>query len=355
MPIHLSKNSTKNETSLARQRWCGLLSVAAFAHPLHQFLVRAIMSEISIIIPVFNEAQNIASVHDACLRQLTNTSMEWEIIFVDDGSTDGTPDVLDGICGTDKRSRSITLRRNYGQSAAIMAGLDQAKYPILVLMDGDGQNDPADIPMIVEKLEEGYDVVSGWRKNRRDTYVSRILPSRIANWFISAISGIRLHDYGCTLKAYRRDVMRDVRIYGEMHRFIPIYASWEGARVEEVVVRHHPRKFGTSKYGLSRTLKVVLDVLVVTFLQRYLHKPIYLFGGFGLLNFWAALVSFVLMLWFKFGERISFIETPLPLLVVLFLLVGIMSMLLGLLAEMVMRTYFESQGKTAYGLKKERD
>ncbi len=312
------------------------------------------MPEISIIIPVFNEVENIAPLHEACLQQLGETSLKLEIIFVDDGSTDGTGAVLNQICQGDERTRSITLRRNYGQSAAIMAGLDQAKYPILVLMDGDGQNDPADIPVLVQKLDEGYDVVSGWRKDRKDRFVSRIIPSRIANWLISAISGIHLHDYGCTLKAYRREVMRDVRIYGEMHRFIPIYASWEGAQVTEVVVQHHPRRRGKSKYGLSRTLKVVLDVLVITFLQRYLHKPIYLFGGFGLLNFWAAFVSFFLMIWYKFVERISFIETPLPLLVVLFLLVGIMSMLMGLLAEMVMRTYFESQGKTAYGLRKDR-
>ncbi len=313
------------------------------------------MSKFSIIIPVFNEAQNIAPLHDACLRRLTDYALEWEIIFIDDGSTDGTSAVLDEICRGNERTRSITLRRNYGQSAAIMAGLDQAKYPILVFMDGDGQNDPADIPMLLDKLEDGYDVVSGWRKNRQDAYISRILPSRIANWLISKISGIHLHDYGCTLKAYRREVMKDVRIYGEMHRFIPIYASWEGARVAEAVVEHHPRKFGTSKYGLSRTLKVVLDVLVITFLQQYMHKPMYLFGGFGLFSFFAAFVSFVLMLWFKYGQRISFIETPLPLLVVLFLLVGIMSLLMGLLAEMIMRTYFESQGKTAYGLKKDHD
>lgn len=313
------------------------------------------MSNISIIIPVLDEAQNIASLHQACVAHLADTSLDWEIIFVDDGSTDNTSEILDEICSGDERCRYLTLRRNYGQSAAIMAGLDQSDSPILVLMDGDGQNDPSDIPILVAKLEEGYDVVSGWRKNRQDTYLSRILPSKIANWLISRISGISLHDYGCTLKAYRRDVMHDVRIYGEMHRFIPIYASWEGARVEEVVVRHHPRKFGTSKYGLSRTPKVILDVLVITFLQRYLHKPIYLFGGFGLLNFCAATVLFILMLWLKFGGYKSFIETPLPLLVVLFLLVGTMSILMGLLAEMIMRTYFESQGKTAYGLKKNRD
>jgi glycosyltransferase involved in cell wall biosynthesis len=313
------------------------------------------MPNVSIIIPVFNEEQNIASLHDACSRELTKASLDWEIIFIDDGSTDGTPQVLDEACRGDERTRCITLRRNYGQTAAIMAGLDNSESPILVLMDGDGQNDPADIPILLGKLEEGCDVVSGWRKNRKDPYFSRILPSRLANWLISAISGIRLHDYGCTLKAYRREVMQDVRIYGEMHRFIPIYASWEGARVQEIVVGHHARKFGCSKYGLGRTLKVILDFLVITFLQRYLHKPIYLFGGFGLISFCAAVVSFALMLWFKFVEHTSFIETPLPLLVVLFLLVGIISLLMGLLAEMVMRTYFESQGKTAYGLKKDRD
>jgi len=313
------------------------------------------MPNVSIIIPVFNEEQNIASLHEACLEHLTVAALDWEIIFVDDGSTDATPAVLDEICRGNERARFLTLRRNYGHSAAIMAGLDPSESPVLVQRDGDGENDPADIPRLLAKLEEGYDVVSGWRKNRQDPYISRILPSRMANWFISRISGIHLHDYGCTLKAYRREIMRDVRIYGEMHRFIPIYASWEGALVEEVVVGHHARKFGTSKYGLSRTFKVILDVIVITFLQRYLHKPIYLFGGFGMLSFSAALISFALMLWLKFGEQKSFIETPMPLLVVLFLQVGIMSLLMGLLAEMIMRIYFESQDKTAYGLKKDRD
>jgi len=219
---------------------------------------------------------------------------------------------------------------------------------VIVPMDGDLQNDPADIGKLLAQLDTGYDVVSGWRKNRRDKEFGRKLPSRIANWLISSISGVRLHDYGCSLKAYRRDVLRDVKLYGEMHRFIPIYASWQGARVSEMVVNHRSRRAGRSKYGLSRTFKVVLDLMVVKFLASFATKPIYVFGGFGLFSFACAVAAFLLALYYKLAGLKSFVQTPLPLVTVMFTLVGALSLLMGLLAELVVRTYYESQGKRPY-------
>jgi len=228
------------------------------------------------------------------------------------------------------------------------AGIEAARGEVIVPMDGDLQNDPADIGKLLGRLDAGYDVVSGWRRDRRDREFGRKLPSRIANLLISAISGVRLHDYGCSLKAYRREVLRDVKLYGEMHRFIPIYASWQGARVTEMVVNHRPRRAGRSKYGLSRTFKVVLDLLVVKFLASYATKPIYLFGGFGLFSWLCALGAFVWALYYKLAGLKDFVETPLPLVTVMFTLIGALSLLMGLLAELVIRTYYESQNKRPY-------
>lgn len=240
---------------------------------------------------------------------------------------------------------------NTGQTAAIQAGIDFASGDILVFLDSDLQNDPADIPKLLNKLAEGYDVVSGWRKDRKDNAIKRNLPSRIANSIISRVSGVHLHDYGCTLKAYRKNVIKPVRLYGEMHRFIPIYAKWQGAKVAEIPVTHHARQFGSSKYGLERIFKVILDILVVKFLSRYLTKPIYVFGGFGLLTFFISFCSLIWALCLKWFAQTSLIQTPLPLFSGFCFLLGCISILMGLLAEVVSRTYFESKRQDAYYIK----
>jgi glycosyltransferase involved in cell wall biosynthesis len=244
--------------------------------------------------------------------------------------------------------RVIHFRRNFGQTAAMMAGFDYARGDVIIPMDGDLQNDPRDIAKLLDKLEEGYDVVSGWRKDRQDNALQRNLPSILANKLISFVSGVRLHDFGCSLKGYRREVIKGVRLYGEMHRFLPIYAKWHGAKITEVIVSHHARKTGHSKYGLERVLKVLADLLVVKFLDRWAEKPMYLFGGAGLLSFATSIGCFIWMVVLKFWYRKPFIETPVPLLVVVSALVGVMCLLLGLLAEMITRTFYESQGKSVY-------
>jgi glycosyltransferase involved in cell wall biosynthesis len=272
-------------------------------------------------------------------------------VLVNDGSVDGSDEALRKIAQTDSRFKVVSLRRNFGQTAAMMAGIDFAQGEIIVPMDGDLQNDPVDIGRLIMKLEEGFDVVSGWRKDRKDAAIRRNLLSRIANRIISAISGVHLHDYGCSLKAYRRDVIKGVKLYGEMHRFVPIYASWRGARVAEIPVAHHPRIHGKSKYGLERILKGILDLLVVKFFAQYGTKPIYVFGGFGVSGIAVSFVAAFVALWLKFGRGVSFILTPLPLLAVMTFITGVMSILMGLLAELVMRTYYESQDKPVYLVK----
>jgi glycosyltransferase involved in cell wall biosynthesis len=305
------------------------------------------MRKLSIIVPVYNEEDNVAELHSRILEVCRNNKYEYEILFIDDGSTDQTGTVLNSLSPL----TYIRLRQNSGQTAAMMAGIDHATGDIIIPIDGDMQNDPADIPRLISKLNEGYDVVSGWRKDRKDYAIKRIFFSKMANVLISRISGVHLHDYGCSLKAYTRDVIKDVKLYGEMHRFIPIYATWQGGRVTEIVVTHHARKFGKSKYGLERTLKVVLDLIVIKFLQKYSQSSIYLFGGIGALNIGLSLLCFLLMLYFKFWGNKSFIETPLPQLVVLFFVVGFQSILMGLISEMLNRTYHESQHKPVYAVK----
>lgn len=300
---------------------------------------------ISVTVPVFNEAGNLRQLCEQLIPVLDSLRRPWEVIFVNDGSSDGSAEVLDELAARDTRLKVIHFRRNAGQTAAMMAGFEHARGEIIVPMDADLQNDPRDIPLLLTKLAEGFDVCSGWRKDRQDHPLSRGLPSRVANWLISKVSSVRLHDYGCSLKAYRRDVIKGVRLYGEMHRFIPIYASWLGAKVTEVPVRHHPRNAGVSSYGLERIVKVLLDLVVVMFLDRYAQKPIYIFGGFGLLNFLVSLVAGAWALYLKFWAGISFIQTPLPLLVVMSAITGVMCVLLGLIAEMVTRGWHESRGK----------
>ena len=303
---------------------------------------------LSIVVPVYDEEQNLGPLTGKLLDTLQDIGREFEIIFINDGSTDGSTDILDELAAGDVRIRVVHFKRNFGQTSAMMAGLNHASGDIIIPIDADLQNDPADIPRLLERLDEGFDVVSGWRKDRKDDALSRNLPSWIANRIISRISGVKLHDYGCTLKAYRRSIIEDIRLYGEMHRFLPVYASWSGARTTELPVKHHARTAGRSKYGLKRIVKVPLDLLVVKFLGDYSQKPIYVFGGFGMLNHAMALLTFALMLYFKFWGGKSFIETPLPTLAALFILMGFMSMLLGLIAELVVRTYHESQDKPTY-------
>ncbi len=306
---------------------------------------------LSIVVPVFNEVENLRLLFDAITEALAGIS--YEIIFVDDGSKDGSVEILFEIAQEASDIVSvIQFRRNFGQTAAIAAGLDYSAGEIIVLLDADLQNDPADIPMLVEKIEEGYDVVSGWRVDRKDTLITRTIPSRMANWLISTVTGVKLHDYGCTLKAYRRDVFEGFRLYGEMHRFIPAYAVSVGARITEVPVQHHPRRFGETKYGLSRTIKVLLDLFTVKFLISYGHKPIYLFGGAGIL----LIVPSVLVLLFLVVRRlwlgISILGSPLLQLSTMTMIMGFQSILMGLIAELLVRIYHESQAKPTYSIRK---
>jgi glycosyltransferase involved in cell wall biosynthesis len=304
--------------------------------------------QISVVIPLFNEEENVKPLLDELFVELGKTGRTFEVICVDDGSRDATFDVLSQLAAERPQLRAIRFRLNFGQTAAMSAGIEAARGEVIVPMDGDLQNDPADIGKLLAQLDAGYDVVSGWRKNRKDKEFGRKLPSRLANRMISAISGVRLHDYGCSLKAYRRDVLRDVKLYGEMHRFIPIYASWQGAKVTEMVVNHRPRHAGISKYGFSRTFKVVLDLMVVKFLANYATKPIYVFGGFGLMSWLCAALAFAWAVYYKLRGLKDFVQTPLPLVGVMFTLVGALSLLMGLLAELVIRTYYESQNKRPY-------
>ena len=303
---------------------------------------------LSIIVPLFNEAKNIIPLYEQVIGIFPVLGCDLEMILVNDGSTDGSRAILDALASRDGRVKVIHFRRNFGQTTAIMAGIDYSSGDVLIPMDGDLQNDPQDIPKLLAKLQEGYQVCSGWREDRKDHALKRNLPSRVANRLISAISGVHLHDYGCSLKAYRREVIKGVKLYGEMHRFIPIYAAWQGARVTEIPVTHHPRIHGKSKYGLERTFKVILDLIVVKFLAQYAQKPIYVFGTFGLFSLFVAFIAATAALYYKiFGEK-SFIETPLPLIFVMASITGIMCILMGLLAEIIMRTYYESQGKPVY-------
>ncbi|MBF0138940.1 MAG: glycosyltransferase family 2 protein [Magnetococcales bacterium] len=303
---------------------------------------------LSVIIPVYNEEKNIVPLCQDLLTVLESITLPFEVILIDDGSMDHSQKRLQEVAAWNPSFKIIRFRRNFGQTAAIMAGIEHSQGSIIIPMDSDRQNDPKDIPRLLEKLNEGYDVVSGWRKERKDNSLVRTLPSRIANRLISKISGVVLHDYGCTIKAYRRSVIHGVKLYGEMHRFIPIYAHWMGASVTELEVSHHAREFGLSKYGLNRIVKVILDLIVVRFLDRYFVKPIYLFGSFGLLALLLSFLSGGYALYLKFIENTSLISTPLPLASVMAFMIGIMAILLGLVAEMLVRTYFESQGRSAY-------
>jgi dolichol-phosphate mannosyltransferase len=307
--------------------------------------------EISVFLPVYNEEPNLRPLHAKLDKALKALERSAEIVYVDDGSTDDSLKILREIAQLDPRVRVVALRRNYGQTAAMAAGIDAAKGDVLIPMDADLQNDPADITRLLRKLDEGYDVVSGWRKNRKDKMITRKIPSMLANRLISWIGGVPLHDYGCSLKAYRRESLQDVRLYGEMHRFIPIYAAWAGARVTEIPVEHHARTMGKSKYGLSRTIKVVFDLMTIKFMASYQTKPIYVFGSFGMLAFAISILGGLYAVFLKIFHRADFVQTPLPILSIVMFAVGVQFLLMGLLAEMLVRTYHESQAKAIYSVR----
>ena len=305
---------------------------------------------LSIVVPVYNEAGNVEELYRQIAGVVAEQGYDAEIVLVDDASTDGSAEVLDRLARAHGEAKVIHLARNYGQTAALMAGLDHSTAAVVVAIDGDLQNDPADIPRLLAKLEQGFDVVSGWRRARREG-LARTLPSRLANWLIARTTGVRLHDFGCTLKAYRRDVLGDVRLYGEMHRFIPVYAAWAGGRIAELEVSHRPRRAGASKYGLGRTGRVLLDLVVVLFLHRALDRPVQFFGRIGLWSFGLGILAGAYALYLKVVEDVSFILTPLPLLISLLWLTGLLCVLLGVVAEMLTRIYFESRNSPFYRIR----
>ncbi len=306
---------------------------------------------LSIVIPVFNEEENVPLLAEEIRRALDPQGIAYEVVAVDDGSTDGTWARLEGVRSQDPRWILVGLRRNFGQTAAMSAGFDHARGDVIATLDGDLQNDPADIPRLLA-LAKDYDVVSGWRKNRQDPFLSRRLPSRLANWLISRVTGVRLHDYGCTLKAYRREVVEHLRLYGEMHRFIPAIASWMGISLAEVETHHRPRRFGRSKYGIARTLKVILDLITVKFLLSFATKPIQFFGllGLGAAGVGIAIGGYLTVLKLAFGAQIG--GRPLLFLGILLVLVGVQLVVMGLLGEMLVRVYHESQRKPIYMVKR---
>lgn len=306
--------------------------------------------KISVIIPVYNEQESVEKLYLEIKDVANRSSLEHEIIAVNDGSTDGSLTVLKKIAQGDKNFKVIDFRRNCGQTAAIAAGIDFAEGDVLIPIDADLQNDPADIPKLLEKIGEGFDVVSGWRKNRKDN-LSRRLPSRIANSLISLITKVKIHDYGCTLKAYKKEIIKDVHLYGEMHRFIPAYAVWHGAKVAEIIVNHRERKHGKAKYGLSRIFRVTLDLLTVKFLMNYLTRPMHFFGQAGMLLLSLGFLSGITAVGLKLTHIRDFVATPLPLFTVFLVIVGIQFILMGLLAEILIRIYYEPRGKSSYSIR----
>jgi len=307
--------------------------------------------KLTVVMPIYNEEESISPLLEGLVAELDGLYDSYEIIAVNDGSRDASQQVLEAAAEHYPQLKIIQFRRNAGQTAALMAGIDHARGDVIVTIDADLQNDPRDIPLMLAKLGEGYDVVSGWRQSRQDAAIRRNLVSRIANRLISRISGVRLHDFGCTLKAYRKEVLQGMRLYGEMHRFVPIYASWMGAKVVEVPVRHHARQFGSSKYGLTRVFKVLLDLAVVKFFSGYLVKPIYVFGGVAALFMLISGIAFISMLYLKFVEGVTMIQTPLPVLSAMLFMLGVVVLLMGVLAEIMVRTYFESQGRVPYHIR----
>jgi glycosyltransferase involved in cell wall biosynthesis len=310
---------------------------------------------LSVIIPIYNECETIRPLFEKTAEVMRKIGQPWEILFINDGSQDDSEETLDALAGEHPEVKVLHFRRNFGQTAAMMAGFDHARGEIIIPMDGDYQNDPEDIPNLLAKLDEGYDVVSGWRRDRQDNAIKRNLPSIMANKLIAFVSGVRLQDFGCSLKAYRREVIEGVRLYGEMHRFLPVYTSWHGAKITEVVVGHFARRAGKSKYGLERILKVLLDLMVVKFLDRHAQKPMYVFGICGFLMIAAAGLFAIWAIALYFLDDKPFITTPLPVLTVSTFMTGVICVLMGLLAEMITRTFYESQGKRIYLVRESRN
>ena len=307
--------------------------------------------DLSIVVPIYNEEESINALYENITGALSGTGINYELILVDDGSSDRSYLLLKSIANDDSRIKVIRFRRNFGQTAAMAAGFDAATGRVVVPMDGDLQNDPTDIPRLLAKIDEGYDVVSGWRKDRQDAFINRKLPSMIANGLISRFTGVHLHDYGCTLKAYKKEVLEGINLYGEMHRFVPALASQVGAKVTELAVKHHPRMYGTSKYGISRTVRVVLDLMTVKFLLSYSTKPIQLFGKWGVYTLFAGLVSCSATIYMKLFEHMSMNRNPLWILTIFLFFMGIQFIVLGLLGELNARTYYEAQGKPIYAVR----
>jgi len=307
--------------------------------------------EISVIVPIYNEVENIETLSNSLLNVLNGLNRPFEIILIDDGSSDGTQKLLKSIAESNPNIKGIRFRRNFGQTAAMAAGFDYASGDIIISLDGDMQNDPADIPRLIEKLEEGYDVVSGWREHRQDNFVSRKIPSMIANRLISRLTGVHLHDYGCSLKAYRSEIAKDMSLYGEMHRFIPALAGIEGAKIIEMPVLHHPRKFGQSKYNILRTFKVILDLMTVVFLRKFMTRPLHMFGRMGLISFFTGFIISAYLAFEKLVFSVQLSNRPLLLLGVLLILTGIQLISTGIIAEIQIRTYYESQNKPIYKIR----
>ena len=303
--------------------------------------------EVSVVVPLLNEQDNINPLHEQITEALAE-NYNYEIIYIDDGSNDNSLNLLTQIQKSDPRVRVICFRKNFGQTAALSAGFSHAQGEIIVALDADLQNDPADIPKIISKLNEGFDVVSGWRKKRQDKALTRRLPSKIANWLISTITGVKLHDYGCTLKAYRKEVLVQTKLYGEMHRFIPALASWNGAKIAEVIVNHRSRTAGTAKYGLARTWKVLLDLITVNFLGSFSTKPIYVFGGLGLLSALGSIIFGFIVIYQKISNGVDISGNPLLIVTAVSIIATIQFILMGLLAELLVRTYHESQNRPTY-------
>ncbi|MDY6804386.1 MAG: glycosyltransferase family 2 protein [Cyanobacteriota bacterium] len=329
---------------------------AAFVSPKREIEERltANQPEVSVVVPIYNEVESILPLLEAIATTLKASNLSYEIICVDDGSGDGSTELLKEQAALRDDLRAVLLRRNYGQSAAMSAGFNHARGKAIVTLDGDLQNDPADIPLLLAKLNEGYDLVSGWRKNRKDN-LSRTLPSKIANWLIARVTGVKLHDYGCSLKAYRAELAADVHLYGELHRFLPALAFIEGARITEMPVRHYARKYGKSKYGLGRTFRVLMDLLTIAFIKKFLTRPMHVFGSMGVLSMFlgTAFLLYLTFLKLAFAEDIG--NRPLLILAVLLFLTGVQLFSFGLLAEVMMRTYHESQGRPIYRVREVAD
>ncbi|WP_448583993.1 glycosyltransferase family 2 protein [Thermocrinis sp.] len=303
---------------------------------------------LSVIIPAYNEEENVPILYEKLKKVLDNLGEDYEIIFVDDGSTDSTYDRLRKLATEDKRVKVLRFKKNYGQTAAMSAGFEHAKGDVIVTLDADLQNDPEDIPILLEKLKEGYHIVSGWRKDRKDPFLSRKLPSMIANWLISKITGVHLHDYGCTLKAYRAEVVKDLELFGDMHRFLPALTKRKGAKIAEVPVRHHPRIYGRSKYGIGRTVRVLLDIMLVKFLNEYINKPLYMFGSIGFFLLSAGFVALLYLVFLKLFLDESIGGRPLLILSVLSILAGIQLISTGLIAELLIRIYYHTKDTKPY-------